>query len=337
MLNELNQLPENFLETEAYDLHKILSGPTLIHLSGRRKQPLFVSILLHGNEDTGLKAIQTVLKKLGNHPLPRSLSLFIGNVAAAKSGLRRLENQPDFNRIWSYDDGGMLPEHEMTKKVVSIMAARDVFASIDIHNNTGLNPHYACINKLDDEFLQLAALFSRIVVYFTSPKSVQSRAFAKLCPSVTLECGKPGLTGGAEHAADFVEAVLHLSQLPKHPVPKQDLNLFHTVATVKVPSHLSLGVDNSSSEVNLVPAIDHYNFRELQPETYLAHVKATNVFPIEAWNEAGNDVAMHYFKIEAGKLTTQRPVMPAMLTRDVNIIRQDCLCYLMERLPQENR
>jgi hypothetical protein len=26
-------------------------------------------------------------------------------------------------------------------------------------------------------------------------------------------------------------------------------------------------------------------------------------------------------------------LMPAMLTRDERVIRQDCLCYLMERLP----
>jgi hypothetical protein len=25
--------------------------------------------------------------------------------------------------------------------------------------------------------------------------------------------------------------------------------------------------------------------------------------------------------------------MPAMLTRDVRVIRQDCLCYFMERYP----
>jgi len=26
-------------------------------------------------------------------------------------------------------------------------------------------------------------------------------------------------------------------------------------------------------------------------------------------------------------------VMPAMLTRDARAVRQDCLCYFMERLP----
>lgn len=332
MLTELDQLPENFLTAEAKDLYKILPGPTLIHLTGRRKDPLFVSILLHGNEDTGLAAIQSVLKKFINKRLPRALSLFIGNVEAARAGLRRLENQPDYNRIWDYEGENQLPEHEMTKKITAIMAARNVFASIDIHNNTGINPHYACINKLEDSFFQLATLFSRIVVFFTSPKGVQSSAFAKLCPSVTLECGKPGQTSGAEHAAGFVDAVLNLSKFPSHPVPHHDLDLFHTVAIVKVPDHISLGVNSISSELNLIPNIDHYNFRELAPGTRLAFVNKSGSFPLEAWDEAGNNVAMHYFKIDSDKLTTQRPVMPAMLTRDIKVIRQDCLCYLMERV-----
>jgi len=155
MLTELNDLPEHFLDLEARDLHRILVGPTLIHLPGRRDEPLFVSILLHGNEDTGLKAIQAVLKKYQNQPLPRSISLFIGNVSAARQGLRRLDNQPDYNRVWSADDNeSLLPEHHLMRNVVGIMAKRRVFASIDIHNNTGLNPHYGCVNRLDDAFLQ---------------------------------------------------------------------------------------------------------------------------------------------------------------------------------------
>ncbi|MBK8816185.1 MAG: succinylglutamate desuccinylase/aspartoacylase family protein [Methylococcaceae bacterium] len=332
MLTELDFLPEHFFETDARDLYTLLPTPTLIHLTGRREQTLFVSILLHGNEDTGLKAMQALLQKYKNKTLPRSLSLFIGNIDAARVGLRRLPDQPDYNRVWSYDCDNLLPEHEMAQEVVRIMTARKVFASIDIHNNTGLNPHYACVNKLDDAFLQLATLFSRIVVYFTSPKGVQSGAFAALCPSVTLECGKPGLSSGAEHAAEFVDAVLNLSKFPSHPVHRHDFDLFHTVATVKVPDHVSLGVDDTASELNLINDIDHYNFRELLPDTYIAQVKNGKAFPIEAWDEAGDDIASHYFKIDSGKLTTQRPVMPAMLTRDVNIIRQDCLCYLMERM-----
>ena len=80
----------------------------------------------------------------------------------------------------------------MMREVVEQMRARGVFASVDIHNNTGINPHYGCVNRLEAPFLHLAALFSRIVVYFKRPLGVQSAAFAQLCPSVTVECGKPG-------------------------------------------------------------------------------------------------------------------------------------------------
>lgn len=336
MLTELEYVPDGFLEVEAKSLHTVLSGPTLIHLPGRRDAPLFVSVLLHGNEDAGLKAVQMVLRKFSDQPLPRALSVFIGNIEAAREGVRRLEDQPDYNRVWSADADSMLPEHRLMRKVVRIMSQRGVFASIDVHNNTGLNPHYACVNRLDDAFLHLATLFSRIVVYFTEPKGVQSEAFAPLCPSVTLECGKPGGAGGAEHAASFIEAVLHLTAFPSHPVASHDLDLFHTVAIVKVADGVSLGVGDGSAELNLETDIDHFNFRELPPGTRLGVVALHCAMPLVAVNEAGKDVAAEYFQIKDGALVTRRAAMPAMLTRDTRIIRQDCLCYLMERLERKH-
>lgn len=335
MLTELDYLPNGFLDAEANELHTVLPGPTLIHLPGRRDAPLFVSILLHGNEDTGLKAMQRVLKKYQELSLPRALSLFVGNINAAREGVRRLEDQLDYNRVWSADANATAPEHRMMRKVVRIMAQRGVFASIDIHNNTGLNPHYACVNRLDDAFLHLATMFSRIVVYFTDPKGVQSEAFAQLCPSVTLECGKPGGAGGVEHAASYVEGILHLSSFPAHPVAQHDLDLFHTVAVVTVPDEISLSVGGGSADLNLVENIDHYNFRELECGTHLGIVAPGCAKPLHARNEAGKDVSHEYFEVREGHLLTRRPVMPAMLTRNVQIIRQDCLCYLMERLERK--
>jgi hypothetical protein len=37
--------------------------------------------------------------------------------------------------------------------------------------------------------------------------------------------------------------------------------------------------------------------------------------------------------VRRGELLTRRVVMPSMLTLDERVIRQDCLCYLMERFP----
>ncbi|RLA20632.1 MAG: peptidase M14, partial [Gammaproteobacteria bacterium] len=233
LLTQLDHLPDGFLTTHAQQLHSLLPHPTLIHLPGRLKNPLFVSILLHGNEMTGLAAIQALLKKYLDRELPRALSIFVGNISAARHNLRRLEGQPDYNRIWPGSEAPSSPETAMAQQVFDEMSKRSPFASIDVHNNTGLNPHYACINKLGQPFFHLAALFSRTAVFFTYPKGVQSAAFAELCPAVTLECGKPDQKQGAEHALEFIESCLHLSEHPQHPIAHNDIELFHTVAQVK--------------------------------------------------------------------------------------------------------
>jgi succinylglutamate desuccinylase len=335
MLTILTDLPDDFLDASAGGLHQILPGPTLIHLPGRRAQPLFVCVLLHGNEDTGLKAVQSVLGNYRDRELPRALSLFIGNVEAAAQGQRHLEGQPDYNRVWPGADTSGLPEHAMMLEVVEQMRARRVFASIDIHNNTGVNPHYGCVNRLEAPVLHLATLFSRVVVYFKRPLGVQSAAFAALCPSVTVECGKAGNVGSETHAAAFLEAALRLDHLPEHPVPKHDLALYHTVATVKVPDQVRFAFGGSDAQVWFEPDLDHMNFRDLPAGTRLGKVAAACRQPLLALDEEGCDVFENYFEIRGGELRTRRPVTPSMLTLNEQVIRQDCLCYLMEKLPYE--
>jgi hypothetical protein len=333
MLTVYHQLPDGLLQLPATRLHEVLPGPSLIHLSGRRQPPLFVSVLLHGNEDTGWVAAQAVLRKYAQTGLSRALSLFIGNLDAAQQQLRRLDGQPDYNRVWPGGSETGSLEFRMMRQVVDDMARRGVFASVDIHNNTGLNPHYACVNKLDDAFLHLATLFSRTVVYFIRPVGVQSAAFAKLCPSVTLECGKSGSSGSVEHAASFLEACLNLSEFPAHAVPHQDVDLFHTVATVKVPESLSFGFGTQGLDINFVPDLDHLNFRELERGALFAQTRAGAEACLLAMDESGADVGAHLFDCGGGQIRLKKPLMPAMLTRDERVIRQDCLCYLMERLP----
>ena len=329
MLNELNHIPEGLLSLPANRLHELLNGPTLIHLTGRHPAPIFVSVLLHGNEDTGWEAMRDLLTKYQNKELPRSLSLFIGNVSSAKDSARHLEGQPDYNRIWGEGDSA---EHQMVAEIVKIMRTRDLFASIDIHNNTGINPHYACINVLEHSFLHLATLFSRTVVYFIRPEGVQSSAFSKLCPAVTVECGKPGQRYGTEHALDFVEAALHLDHFPEHKVSAHDYELFHTVAIVKVPDEVKFSFSDPDADLLFSKDIEQFNFRELPPLTPLARLHG-NAAHLEAWNEEGHEVADRFFETINNRLYTRLPVMPSMLTLDEKVIRQDCLCYLMERLP----
>jgi succinylglutamate desuccinylase len=334
MLQCLDHLPEGLLEMRARDLAARLGDPTLIHLPGEREPPLFVSVLLHGNEDVGWEAVRAVLAgHLSRHKrprLPRAMSLFIGNPAAAAEGVRHLPGQPDYNRIWPGSELPETPDHALMAKVVETMAHRGVFASIDLHNNTGRNPHYGCVNVIDNPSLNLATLFSRTVVYFTRPRGVQSQAMASLGPAVTLECGKVGERHGIEHARDFLDACLHLSALPEHSVPAHDIDLFHTVAQVKVPPEVSFGFGAQSGDIGFVPDLDRFNFREVPPGTSLGRIRTPDA-RLQVQDEQGRDLAARYLAVEDGDLRLRLPVMPSMLTCNALVIRQDCLGYLMER------
>lgn len=339
LFNELDYLPEGLLDCETTGLYAFLQKPTLIHLQGRHKDPLFVSVVMHGNETVGWEAMRRLLPKYslagGSQELPRSLSLFIGNVEAAKDSVRALPNKPDYNRIWpgcSYDMGEeRQPEHEMAEQIVEIMRERNVFASIDVHNTTGMNPHYACVNVVRDDYLRLATLFGRTVVFFTEPCQVASMAMADLCPSVTLECGKVGSEHGVDHAMEYLDACLHLQSLEGHPVSAHDIDLFHTVATVKVPEEVTFGFEGDDVEVSFLNDIEHLNFRELSTGTYFANVSGFYDVPLNVFHENEPVKPEIYFMMRDQDIVFRKPVMPSMLTMNKDVIRQDCLCYLMER------
>ncbi len=330
VLHILDSVPDGLIERDATRLHEVLAGPTLLRLPGRRDDWLFLSVLLHGNEIAGWEAARALLARYAETPLPRGLGLFIGNVAAAHEGLRHLEWQPDHNRIWK---GGEEAHQRMAGALVAEVRRWPLFAAIDIHNNTGRNPHYACVTRTDAASLQLARLFSRTVVYFLRPDTVIARAMAEFCPSVTVECGRPGEPFGERHAIDYVDASLHMEHLPNSPVPAQDLDLFRTVATLRVPHGHTFSFDEAGNGADIVfnPRLDELNFRELPAGTSLGRLADAERLVVEASDEQGRTVTRDYLATRDGELVTRVPLMPSMLTRDPLIVRQDCLGYVMRR------
>jgi hypothetical protein len=334
-LTRLNELPEGFLDCSARELYKLLPGPTLIELEGRKEPPLFVSILQHGNEDTGLTAMQQVLRNHEGRELPRKLILFVGNVEAAREGRRRLDDQPDYNRAWpgtaAHQDTA---EAQVMAKVHQLVVQRKAIAAIDIHNNSGLNPHYGVVCSLDSKSLHLATFFSRMAVWFSGLPGTQTGSFAGHVPAIAVECGQPGILANAQDAARFVEAMLSLSAFPHAPVHHQDIDLFHTMATARVRPEVSISFDHGPADIRFDPQIDHFNFRELGARAVLG--ETDHPMPLEVLDEEGRDVSAEFFIIEDGKLMLRREAMPAMLKSNERIIRQDCLCYLMERVSAEH-
>lgn len=330
-LNKIDHIPDGLLNADPADLMGILTGPTLICLKGRRPETLFITALQHGNEDVGLRAVQALLKKYSDSALPKSLCVFFANVAAAQLNTRCLNNQPDYNRVWPGGDGPNCAERTMMQEVVAVVSNMPLFASVDLHNNAGLNPHYACVNRLDNRFLQLAVLFGRTVVYFTQPRGVQSMALAAHGPAVTLECGQSGNPNGAQHAFEYLDACINLDHISNRPVAAHDIDLFHTTAIVKIPPQASLGIGDEKGDIVLANGLEFFNFRELPPGTVFGSRKSKQPYSLIALDDAGRDRADDFFEIEQDEIRLRRAVMPSMLTVNKTAIRQDCLCYFMER------
>jgi hypothetical protein len=324
-LRILAELPDCFLDCRARDLHKILTGPTLIELAGTREPPLFVSVLLHGNEDSGLTAVQAVIAKY--RKLPRSLMLFVGNIAAAREDVRRLDRQPDYNRIWPGGPERQGPEARMMAEVHDRALERRAFGAIDLHNNSGRNPHYAVVCNLDRTTIALAALFSPRVVLFRGIPGTQTASFTGLIPAITAECGRPAEPANAAAAARLVDAALNADELSGDIAA---LDLYHTIGVVRVREEVTFGFGAAEAELRFDAALDAHNFRDLAAGTVLAATSHSR--PLQVIDEAGRDVAGQFFATGDGKLRLQREIVPAMLTVDPLMVRQDCLGYLMERL-----
>ncbi len=330
MLKILDYLPEKILQKKAHELFELLDEPTLIHLSGIQSEPLFISVLLHGNETTGWEALKLYLIEQENKQLPRSISIFIANISAAREHKRVLDGQLDYNRVWHNHPSA---EGKMMTRILHEMQKKQIFASIDIHNNTGKNPHYACINKKQHDFFQLAHLFSRTVVYFTQPDTVQSMAFSKLCPAVTIECGQPEQQHGVAHAKNYIEQIMSMGSFNHKVLKEEDFDLYHTMAIVKVPEQFSISFDPAQpSDINFSRDIDRLNFTEIGIGEHLAKIEPGKKIYLQAIDEQGKAVDQRYFSYDNGEIRTRIALMPSMLTTKKEIIHQDCLCYLMEKI-----
>lgn len=335
LLCERTDWPEELLDVPAVLIQQVLDKPTLIHLPGVAAEPIFVSVLLHGNEDVGLKAIQQLITRYQGRRLPRALSIFLGNVEAATAGVRFLPHQLDYNRVWPHAGQSLaFPEQFLVRDVFDRMIARKVAASIDLHNNSGRNPHYSCICSVESDHLKLASLFGPRVMFFTRPLGVQTAAFAPICPSITCECGPIGDASGVRAAVDLLERLMALgagSLRAALPSSYERVQLFRTVGTWRILPQATFSFDSRAiSDVFLRPDLDRLNFERLVSGTELGQVNGELGRTMEVCDENGMPVTDKFLTADGNgtvRLTTD--VIPSMLTTSAAAIRQDCIGYFM--------
>lgn len=325
----LRGLPEGFFTLKADEILSIFPQPTLVVLPGQKPQALFVSILLHGHEVTGLAVMQQLLQDYQHQALPRTLLLFIGNVQAAAQSMRRLSHELDWNRIWRGTDH-QGPLVDMMAEVFAEVCGYPLFAAVDIHNNTGSNPLYGCISQINGPNRYLASLFNHVALYIRQPRGTATMAFDGVCPAITLEAGRPGEVRGIGKSVELLQALLHLESFPQKEILPQDLQLLETHLTLKIPNQVSFSFGGDPSAVDLWFPVDfdHVNFSELPEGSLFA--KSNHAHHLVALNSMGQDVTAEVFIWQNGNLFLQGSWIPAMISLDEKIVRQDCLCYLLK-------
>lgn len=323
-LDRLARLPAALAEIGPREITRVFPDSALITLPGEREDPLFLSTLLHGNETTSVFVLRELARRYADKPPPRSLMIFVGNVRAAAEGRRFLPGQPDFNRIWRDHEG---PYGALAEAVSETARAAGVFASIDIHNNTGANPHYGCVASLRPADLHLAALFAPIGVYYQIPNSTQSIAFSHFCPALTVECGQSGDQAGVERALNLIERTMRLDAFPTHAPAHDALRLYETVGRVVVAPECSLSF-GGAADVNFRADLGRLNFTPLAAGERWTQAPAPEA-ALRVLNEHGDDLTDDFLSFDQDAVRLRRAVTPSMVTQDELAIRQDCLCYFM--------
>lgn len=328
-LERLDALPAALAEISVQEIRSVFSGPSLIEIEGEIDDaPLFISTLLHGNETTSFEVLQHLQRACALAKPHRSLMIFVGNVEAAEQGLRHLDHAPDYNRIWA---GGASPHHRLAQEVLALARQRRVFASVDIHNNTGDNPVYGCVNVLRPADLQLAEMASSVGVYYLNPPTTQSIAFSRICPAITMECGKPGSAEGFAAAVSLIDRVTRLDRFRDRLPDRDKLELYQTIGRVIVEQDAPIEFAEEGQGLALRPDLETRNFTRFRKDELWARTDWSRSL-LRVVDEHGADLTDQFFRRDGDELRLARDIVPAMITRDIDIIRDDCLCYFMERI-----
>lgn len=323
MLKILNKLPEKLYDSAPDELEKLFESPVLIHLNGENSNPILFSCLMHGNETTGFLALQRILNKYRNKSLPRSVSIFIGNIKAASKGLRQLPDEGDFNRIWKEDNPLAM---EMWNEIERLQPE----AVIDLHNNSGNNPLYCVLVNKQSEALNLGRLFCDNILIFPQIQGTFEYFWHDKYPSITLEAGIPEDKNNIEIVFNYIDSLLNIQSIKNHKFDdsSEKLKIYKHLGTLRIPAECTVGYTGENSDFTINQNLDENNLKTVEAET-IFFKSPSNITPYFT-DPYGKDIFDEYFLLKNGEIITKKRMIPTMITTNLRIVKSDCLCYMME-------
>lgn len=309
--------------------------PALIRLPGEDASlpPRLVVTLLHGNEDSGFRALRALLAE---GVTPRSATLcFIGNPRAATQegwfAHRFLDDQEDFNRVW----GLAAPTTRMRRcadAVLDELRGTDLEAAVDLHNNTGQNPFYTVVPRPGYETLTLAATCADTALLWGLRAHTLMEELSPRCPAVAIECSLPARRTSTLFAASALERFLAARTFDDERRPRHLFEMrFRVTVRPEVPFAFG-GTLTDDLDLILTPGLDGYNFGMLLAGTELGRIHPGAAVPLEVTGMAGEDATDRFLTARAdGRVVVTEDVTPAMMVTTVVQTRRDCLFYIVRR------
>ncbi len=126
---------------------------------------------------------------------------------------------------------------------------------------------------------------------------VQSAAMARLCPSLTCECGKVGDEVGMQRAAELIHACLHLHHFPTERPPASDFHLLENTATIRIPQGMKISFDNQdlNADLHFDGMFDRWNFQRLAEGTVFCRRRPGSNARLSVIDAIGHDIAYDFF------------------------------------------
>lgn len=326
VVKTLDELKEA-LNYRSEELVQLYDKPVIFDLSHPDRRPFFVSTLLHGNETSGWDAVRSLVSEsLENSRIP-SFLLLLGNLTAAERNVRHLDGQPDFNRIWAEGDTSY---HLWAQEVLKFVRTKNPWYSLDIHNNTGPNPHHSIVTSLDQATLQSARLFSQYAIFAEQPPGVLTRRCAEFSIAMSIEAGLPQDPHSTIRTAKFIKQLWDRQDIPS--TDFSDLKIFENSVRVLLEN----AADLTSEDVpHFAPFLHRFNFKKIPAGTKLAKLAKPKTRLI-ALDEHQQDRTEDYLSYDGSNIFVRQDTIMSMYTEDPLIVRQDCVCYFLNTLDAEN-
>jgi hypothetical protein len=215
-------------------------------------------------------------------------------------------------------------------EVVQRMRQRGLFASIDLHNNTGANPHYACVNVIDNRFCTWPRCSRAPWSTSSAPAGCNPRPWRSCVRRSRWNAARSKDQRGIDHARGVrrrlpapVPTARSAGARARHrPLPHRRAASRCRRRRLRLPApDRAAGALPRPWSTSTSANCRRHGLRPLPRRAP----------PLDVRDEWGRDVGRALLRLRGRRAAAALPVMPSMLTCDAEVIRQDCVCYLLER------